>query len=39
MSQSQSQLTFEYTGTATDPFGNARFGFEGESESTVKISV
>jgi polyisoprenoid-binding protein YceI len=29
-------ITFEYTGTATDPFGNARFGFEGESEINRK---
>ncbi len=24
-------IEFEYTGTATDPYGNARFGFEGVS--------
>lgn len=29
-------IVFEYTGTATDPFGNARFGFEGESEINRK---
>ena len=29
-------ITFEYTGTATDPFGNARFGFEGTSEINRK---
>jgi polyisoprenoid-binding protein YceI len=29
-------IIFEYTGTATDPFGNARFGFEGESEINRK---
>jgi polyisoprenoid-binding protein YceI len=29
-------IDFEYTGTATDPFGNARFGFEGESEINRK---
>ena len=29
-------IEFEYTGTATDPFGNARFGFEGESEINRK---
>lgn len=29
-------ITFEYTGTATDPFGNARFGFEGEAEINRK---
>lgn len=26
----------EFTGTATDPFGNVRFGFEGESEINRK---
>ena len=29
-------IEFEYTGTATDPFGNARFGFEGTSEINRK---
>ena len=29
-------IEFEYTGTATDPFGNARFGFEGSSEINRK---
>jgi polyisoprenoid-binding protein YceI len=29
-------IDFEYTGTATDPFGNARYGFEGESEINRK---
>jgi len=29
-------IEFEYTGTATDPFGNARFGFEGEAEINRK---
>ena len=29
-------IEFEYTGTATDPFGNARFGFEGASEINRK---
>jgi len=29
-------ITFEYTGTATDPFGNARYGFEGEAEINRK---
>ena len=29
-------ITFEYTGTATDPFGNARFGFEGSAEINRK---
>lgn len=29
-------IEFEYTGTATDPFGNARFGFEGNSEINRK---
>ncbi len=29
-------IDFEYTGTATDPFGNARFGFEGSSEINRK---
>lgn len=29
-------IDFEYTGTATDPFGNVRFGFEGESEINRK---
>jgi polyisoprenoid-binding protein YceI len=29
-------ITFEYTGTATDPFGNVRFGFEGEAEINRK---
>jgi len=30
------EIEFEYTGTATDPFGNARFGFEGASEINRK---
>jgi len=29
-------IEFEYTGTATDPYGNARFGFEGTSEFNRK---
>jgi polyisoprenoid-binding protein YceI len=29
-------IEFEYTGTATDPFGNARYGFEGASELNRK---
>ena len=29
-------IEFEYTGTATDPFGNARYGFEGASEINRK---
>jgi polyisoprenoid-binding protein YceI len=29
-------IAVEPTGTATDPFGNARFGFEGESEINRK---
>jgi len=29
-------IEFEYTGTATDPFGNARFGFEGSAEINRK---
>jgi polyisoprenoid-binding protein YceI len=29
-------IEFEYTGTATDPFGNARFGFEGGAEINRK---
>ncbi len=29
-------ITFEYTGAATDPFGNARVGFEGEAEINRK---
>ena len=29
-------IEFEFTGTATDPFGNARFGFEGETEINRK---
>ncbi len=29
-------IEFEYTGTATDPFGNARYGFEGEAEINRK---
>ncbi len=29
-------IEFEYTGSATDPFGNARFGFEGSSEINRK---
>jgi polyisoprenoid-binding protein YceI len=29
-------VAFEYTGTATDPFGNARFGFEGAAEINRK---
>lgn len=29
-------IEFEYTGTAKDPFGNDRFGFEGESEINRK---
>lgn len=29
-------IEFEYTGTATDPYGNARFGFEGHSEINRK---
>jgi polyisoprenoid-binding protein YceI len=29
-------IEFEFTGTATDPFGNARFGFEGASEINRK---
>ncbi len=29
-------IEFEYTGPATDPYGNARFGFEGSSEINRK---
>ena len=29
-------ITFEYSGAATDPFGNARVGFEGEAEINRK---
>jgi polyisoprenoid-binding protein YceI len=29
-------IEFEYTGTATDPYGNARFGFEGAAEINRK---
>ena len=29
-------ITFEYTGTAKDPFGNDRFGFEGAAEINRK---
>jgi polyisoprenoid-binding protein YceI len=29
-------IEFEYTGTATDPFGNSRFGFEGSAEINRK---
>ena len=29
-------IEFEYTGTATDPFGNVRFGFEGAAEINRK---
>jgi polyisoprenoid-binding protein YceI len=29
-------IQFEYTGTATDPYGNARFGFEGSAELNRK---
>jgi len=29
-------IEFEFTGTATDPFGNARFGFEGAAEINRK---
>ncbi len=29
-------IAFEYTGTATDPYGNARFGFEGAAEINRK---
>ena len=29
-------IEFEYTGTATDPYGNARFGFEGVAEINRK---
>ena len=29
-------IEFEYTGTATDPFGNARYGFEGAAEINRK---
>ena len=29
-------IEFEYTGTVKDPFGNDRFGFEGESEINRK---
>ncbi len=29
-------IDFEYTGTATDPYGNARFGFEGTAEINRK---
>jgi polyisoprenoid-binding protein YceI len=29
-------ITFEYTGAATDPFGNARYGFEAEAEINRK---
>jgi polyisoprenoid-binding protein YceI len=29
-------IEFDYSGTATDPFGNARFGFEGSAEINRK---
>ncbi len=29
-------ITFDYLGTATDPFGNVRFGFEGAAEINRK---
>ena len=29
-------IEFEYTGTATDPYGNARYGFEGVAEINRK---
>jgi polyisoprenoid-binding protein YceI len=29
-------IEFEYSGAATDPFGNARFGFEGAAEINRK---
>jgi len=29
-------IEFEFTGTATDPYGNARFGFEGAAEINRK---
>jgi len=29
-------IEFEYTGTATDPYGNARYGFEGAAEINRK---
>ena len=29
-------IEFEYSGTATDPFGNARFGFDGAAEINRK---
>ena len=29
-------IVFEFTGTATDPYGNARFGFEGAAEINRK---
>lgn len=29
-------IEFEYSGTATDPYGNARFGFEGAAEINRK---
>lgn len=29
-------IEFEFTGTATDPYGNARFGFEGATEINRK---
>ena len=29
-------IEFEYTGTATDPYGNTRFGFEGAAEINRK---
>jgi polyisoprenoid-binding protein YceI len=29
-------IEFEFTGTATDPYGNARFGFEGVAEINRK---
>jgi polyisoprenoid-binding protein YceI len=29
-------IEFEYSGTATDPFGNARYGFEGAAEINRK---
>lgn len=30
------EVTFEYTGTSQDPFGNTRVGFEGEAEVNRK---
>lgn len=32
----QISIEFEYTGSATDPFGNVRFGFEGAAEINRK---